>query len=112
MALYLVVRHRQNPNQPFHNIWLDDELLKSIQTTPEIGEFCSKAKVQNHLVYIHRCGYEDYSPVICCSAHVGDVAEIGGWIIVEFRDQTRLNITPPEPPLVRGQNSYESPPSS
>ena len=113
MALYLVVRHRQNPHQKFENRWQDDELLTSIQTTLEIGNLCITAKAQNQWVYIHRCGYNGYEPMICCSVHVADVEEIGGWIIVEFRDQTRLrNSSPPKPPPDEGDNFYENPPRS
>lgn len=113
MALYLVVRHPLAP-QAFQNVW-ENELLMSIQTTLEIGNLCSEAMAENHWVYIHRCGhccgYEDYPPVICCSVHVANVAEIGGRIIVEFRDQTPLNIQPrTPPPPAEGQNSYEAPP--
>jgi hypothetical protein len=107
-ALYLVVRHRQNPQQPFQNIWLDDERLASIQTTLEISELCKKEKDLNQQVYIHRCGYENHSPIICCSAHVADVAEIGGWNIVEFEDQTLLNSMPTVQPI-RHQNYYFAP---
>jgi hypothetical protein len=107
-ALYLVVRHQQNPQQPFHNVWLDDELLASIQTTLEISELCNKEKKANHLVYIHRCGYEDCPPMICCSVNVMNVAEIGGWIVVEFSEQARLEIVPTVQPI-RHQNYYFAP---
>jgi hypothetical protein len=112
MALYLVVRHPQNPNQTFENRWENDELLTSIQTTLEIANLCIQARVQNQWVYIHRCGYNGNDPMICCSVHVANVEEIGGWIIVNFIDQTRLvNSTPPEPPPPdEGDNSYEGPP--
>ncbi len=109
MALYLVVRHQKAPQQTFHNIWMDDELLTSIQTTLEVGELCRQEMNLNHVVYIHRCGYLDYPPVICCSVHITDVEEIGGWIIVKFGNQTPLDFTPPVPP-VQGQNNYFAPP--
>jgi hypothetical protein len=111
-ALYLVVRHRKNPQQPFQNIWLDDELLTSIQTTLEISELCRKEKEANYRVFIHRCSYEDCHedcpPIICCSVNVMDVAEIGGWIIVEFGDQTLVNSVPTVQPI-RHQNYYFAP---
>jgi len=109
MALYLVVRHRQNPAQRFHNIWKDNDLLESIQTTLEIGKLCMDAKAQKQLVYIHRCRYGVCPPTICCSVHVAVVAYIGGLIIVEFGDQTRLNIAPrTPPPPVLGQSFYKA----
>ena len=82
MALYLVVRHPQNPRQTFENRWQDNELLTSIQTTLEIGNRCREAMAQNQWVYIHRCGYNGYEPMICCAVHVAAVEEIGSWIIV------------------------------
>jgi hypothetical protein len=108
MALFLVVRHRKNPKQPFENVWQDDELLTSIQTTVKIGELCKKEQNAKRQVYVHRCGYEDFPPVICCSVQIADVAEVGGWIIVEFREQKRLDGVPPVPPI-RHQNHYVAP---
>jgi len=111
MALYLVVRHPQNPHQTFANRWENDELLTSIQTTIEIANLCTEARAQNQWVYIHRCGYNGVEPKICCAVHVADVEEAGGWIIVTFRDQTGLtppNSTPREPPPPDdGDNSYD-----
>jgi len=115
MALYLVVRHPQNPHQTFENRWENDELLTSIQTTIEIANLCTEARAQNQWVYIHRCGYNGVEPKIkpkiCCAVHVADVEEAGGWIIVNFTDQTRLvNSTPSEPPPNEGDNSYDGSP--
>jgi hypothetical protein len=111
MALYLVVRHRQNLTQRFHNVWQNDDLLTSIQTTLEIGKLCMDAKAQKQWVYIHRCRYGVCPPTICCSVHVAVVADIGGLIIVEFRDQTPLNIAPgAPPPPEQGQSYYRRPP--
>ena len=114
MALYLVVRHRQNPHQKFENRWQDDELLTSIQTTLEIGNLCIAAMARNQWVYIHRCGFNGYEPMICCAVHVANVEEVGGWIIVTFRDQTGLtppNSTPREPPPPdERDNSYDDRP--
>jgi hypothetical protein len=115
MALYLVVRYPSAP-QTFHNVWRDnsDELLESIQTTTEIGNRCIEAMAQNQWVYIHRCRHNGCEPMICCAVHVADVEEIGGRIIVTFRDQTGLtppNSTPREPPPPgEGDNSYDDRP--
>jgi hypothetical protein len=112
MALYLVVRHRL-ADPTFENVWQDrsDDLLTSIQTTVEIGNLCAAEQALNLLVYIHRCGFEHCPPTICCSVHVAEVAVIGGAIIVEFRDQTPLNIAPGAPPPPgQGQSYYHAPP--
>jgi hypothetical protein len=59
-----------------------DDLPASIQTTVKIGNLCSAKKSLNHLMYIHRCGFGDCPPKICCSVHVSKVEAIGGWIMV------------------------------
>ena len=114
MKLYLVVRHRQNPQQLWLNIWQDDvndEQLTSIETTLEIGNLCNEEKNRNHLVYIHRCGYEDYPPMICCSACVAEVTatDNANRVKILFREQTTLN-SPPIIQPVRHQNYYFAPP--
>jgi hypothetical protein len=56
MALYVVVHHQQDENQPWVYAWLDDELIEAIQTTSEIGRLCQRAKERGERVYVHRCG--------------------------------------------------------
>ena len=111
MALYLVVRHPLDARRSrFDNEWLNDELT-SITTTPEIGMLCRAAMARNDLVYIHRCGWDDYVPTVCCSVHVAEVNAIGELPQVRFRDQTLLNIVPGVPPPPGpGDNYYHAPP--
>jgi len=112
MALYLVVWHRLDKRtpRPFENDWLDNELLKSIRTTPKIGELCDEAMRQKHIVYIHRCFCRDpYSrSLICCSAQIADVTVNNGETEVLFQNQKIVNVRPLKRP-VRGQNFYHAP---
>lgn len=111
MALYLVVHHRQDPHQTFRNIWQNDGLLTSIQTTLAIGELCSKEKDMNNRVYIHRCGCRTlgFRPMICCSVRVAEVTISHEQAEVQFEDQREVNCrtkVQPEP----GQSNYSAPP--
>jgi hypothetical protein len=111
MALYLVVWHRldQRIPRPFEDDWLDNELLKSIRTTPKIGELCDEAKRQKHIVYIHRCGcLNPYSrPMICSSAQIADVTVTNGETKVLFHNQEIVNVRPLKRP-VQGQSFYHA----
>jgi hypothetical protein len=113
MALYLVVWHRLDKRipRPFENDWLDDELLKSIRTTPKIGEFCDKANRQKHIVYIHRCFCRDpYSrSLICCSVRVAKVTIQDGQTEVQFEDQIVVKSRPTVRPE-QGDKYYFAPP--
>jgi hypothetical protein len=115
MALYLVVRHRLAEPSFKNNKWQDesDALLMSINTTQEIGEFCSEAQKQKQRVYIHRCGFPklDIKPLICCSVSIAKVTIRNRQTEVQFEDQTQLNIKPrTPPPPVQHQNYYFAPP--
>ena len=97
---------------PFENDWFDNdnERLKAIKTTLEIGELCKEASERKQAVYIHRCGCRDpYSrPMICCLAHVAKVTISNGETEVQFQNQRTLNILPVKRP-VRGQSFYLAP---
>ena len=106
MALYLVLRHRQAADQAYKNVWLDDGLIGAIETPSEIGELCSKAKDRGERVFVHRCGWEEIPPVVCCSAKVEEVCD--GYksnVFVTFTDAVVVEQSPPVTP-VRGQNYY------
>ena len=74
MALYIVVRHPRNVHPRWQgSVWLDDNRILSITTTPQVAAQCRTADI----VYIHRCGWKppppggDYvNPIISCSATV------------------------------------------
>jgi len=106
MSLYVVVHHRQDNSQPWKNAWLDDHLIEGIQTTKEIGKLCIQAKERGEQVFVHRCGYQEHLPLVCCSAEVDNVAEIDNvTTLVRFIVPTLLSENPPITP-VRGQNFY------
>ena len=55
MVLYLVIRHRK-AKPSWKNEWLDDDRLRAIETTAEIGSLCENAKENGEQVFVHRCG--------------------------------------------------------
>ena len=108
MALYVVVHHQRAENQPWVNAWLDDELIEAIQTTSEIGHLCQRAKERGERVYVHRCGWGDSPPVVCCSAEVEDIGTIDrATVLVRFRSATAVGAEPSVNP-VKGQNFYQA----
>jgi len=106
MALYVVVHHNRDSNQPWVNSWLDDERLEAIQTTRQIGEFCRAAQQANESIFVHRCRWGDIEPTICCSASVAQVGKIDERTsLVTFDSQQVLNVPSPVTPTL-GQNYY------
>ncbi|MDR3460004.1 MAG: hypothetical protein P4N60_21465 [Verrucomicrobiae bacterium] len=106
MPLYVVVHHQRDENQPWINAWLNDQLIEAIQTTKEIGKHCREAKQHSERVFVHRCGWGEMPPVICCSAEVESVAEIDrASVLVRFTNVMAANDFPPKSPI-KGQNFY------
>jgi hypothetical protein len=104
--LYLVVRPRQNPDQTFRNIWLDDDRLQSIETTIEIGEHCKEAMTTDKRVYVHRCGFETSAPCISCSALVVESSQITQSLyFVKFANHSLIGAVPSFSPS-QGTNHY------
>ena len=104
--LFVVVHHRQDPNRLWANSWLDDERLEAITTTAEIGGLCQDAMDRGEPVLVHRCGWGDFQPLVCCSASVVQSAAIDGHTsVVMFGAQQVLSATPPVSPHL-GQSYY------
>ena len=68
--LHLVVHHRRDSHQPWVNHWIDNDLLGTITTTQKIGLLCEDARIKGASIKVHRCGWGDEPPVICCKARV------------------------------------------
>jgi hypothetical protein len=100
--LYVVVHHRDDPEQPYANCWLDENRLEAITTTAKIAGLCLDEQKKGKYVYVHRCRWADNPPVICCRALV-ELADPVGY--VKFKDQEVLASTPAVT-LGRGQNFY------
>ncbi len=109
MALYIVVHHQQDPRQTGANSWLDDDRLCSIQTTKHVATLCSAALSRIETVFIHRAGFGEIEPRICCSLNVQSVDTVdSNTSLVKFKSQTVCDEAPPIQPA-RGQNSYQYP---
>jgi hypothetical protein len=108
MAFYIVVHHRRAKEQPWSNAWFDDERLRAITTTTEIGRRCAEAARDGAEVFVHRCAYGD--PSIACAAKVRRVEALSkNEAFVEFADARAIG-SPPLLHPVEGQNSYDAPP--
>lgn len=106
MALYIVVHHRSDQSQPWCNAWIDDNQIQAIQTTVEIGQMCERAMRNGGRIFVHRCGWGECAPAICCSAKVESVDAIDRrTTLVIFDDPVTLNDQPTFAPG-RGQNCY------
>lgn len=106
MKKYLVVHHRQDPSQPWANDWLDDSQLVAITTTTPIATLCQAAQRSGEVVGVHRCGFGDTPPEICCNLRVKSVAGLDSktWLVT-FMDQNSISEAPPNRPAP-GQNAY------
>ena len=105
MALFVVVHHRRDRDQPWVNHWDGNDRLRAITTTTEVAALCGKAKNNAERVYVHRCGWAGGVPLVCCSVLVRDAGrddEIG-W--VRFTEPMAMQAEPTVHPAC-GQNSY------
>jgi hypothetical protein len=102
MALYIVVHHPCDPHQPYANEWDRDQLLRSFQTTPGFVRQHTEALRPGERIFIHRCGWGDSPPVICCSVKVQEVTPY----FVRVSDVRLMNETPPMHPMP-GCGHYE-----
>ena len=103
MALYIVVHHPRDPDQPYANDWDPrTHTLRAFQTTPKWVREHSQALQPGARLLIHRCGWGDHPPVICCSVAVQEVTPYF-IIVTDVRDMEEL---PPLQPMP-GCGSYE-----
>jgi hypothetical protein len=107
VEFFVVVHHRRDREQPWVNLWDDDDRLQAITTTSDIAARCERARRNAERIYVHRCGWARGRPLVCCSVLVrgaGRDDEIG-W--VKFSDPLVLQAEPTVHPA-RGQDSYEA----
>jgi hypothetical protein len=108
MALYIVVQHRRDPEQPWSNTWTDDDRLAAISTTEELAGRCGVAQERGEAIFVHRCAWAGWPAIVCCSVQVKDTRSTEGFGWVEFREPVVLTAPPPVQPA-RGQSHYEAP---
>ena len=108
MALYIVVHHHRDSNQPWQNAWVDDQVIEAITTTSEIGRMCQRSQQSGTPVYVHRCAWGECTPVISCATQVVRVDHIDKKTsLVTFEQGVACNVQPPRQPYP-GQNFYEA----
>lgn len=104
--LHLVVHHPKDSHQPWVNCWIDDETLEAITTTLDIGRRCSDAMELGDVVRIHRCGWGDCAPSVCCEVKVVQSAPYDKrTYLIGFELVQALGTTPKVSPHP-GQNYY------
>ena len=94
--LYLILHHKDQPDQPYENTWVDAWRVSDITTDPPIGRLCE----ENRFAYIYRCRWGDWSPCVACSVEVDSVTqEIDDRGIVfsrvRFKNVVKMNDIPP-----------------
>jgi hypothetical protein len=88
MALYVVVHHRNDVHPRWRgNIWIDDDRIASITTTPLVADQCRVAD----RVFVHRCGWRPrggrpVGPVVSCVAVVDRISGTVEEPVIHFRD--------------------------
>ncbi|MGO9093853.1 MAG: hypothetical protein ACLQGV_01395 [Bryobacteraceae bacterium] len=107
MAFYIVVRNRRNPEQPWQNVWADDNCIKQITTTLDIAKRCEDLAARNEVLLVHRTQWKAIPALISCECRVSTVTYGKGNARVQFKDCRPLNLRPPLTPE-RGQNCYEA----
>jgi hypothetical protein len=104
-SLYIVLRHRGNRHENWKdNDWADDDHIRSITTTPKVAAQCQEADI----VYVHRCGWKNILPSICCVAKVERIAGSKKKPQVFFKDVRTVGLPTEKRPYGR-MNSYHHP---
>jgi hypothetical protein len=89
MALYIVVHHPSDSQQPYANEWASDGFLRAFQTAPSFVRANKHALREGEQLFIHRCGWGDSPPVICCCVKVLEVTDYFVRVTpVRFMDET------------------------
>jgi hypothetical protein len=108
MPLHLVLHHRRAREQPWSNAWEDDDRIRAITTTDEVGDLCTAAMKRNEEIFIHRCAWSGGEPVVCCAAKIASVDQMPQReAFVRFHKTRQLHVLPTERPRA-GQNFYEA----
>jgi hypothetical protein len=107
MAMYVIVHHPSDADQPYRNEWDGDQLV-AITTRSDLGKRCREAMTAGERVYVYRCAWSAEPATICCSARVAVAELIPGGAFVRFTDGIPLAGCPPYP-ASKGQICYEAP---
>ena len=111
MAFYIVVRHPDNPCQPYSNSWAkDNDCLDAITTPGDVARLLKKERNAGNRIYVHRCAWGGAPATICCSLAVGEISEIDkSTCLVRFSNARPLSCEPHVSPH-QGQNYYVASP--
>ena len=111
MALYIVVRHPENPDPTYSNSWTsDNRLLLSITAPKDVAVSLAGEREMNARVFVHRCAWGGVPARIWASVFVGTIAQRDKRDhLVTFVEPQPMDREPPFP-ASQGQNSYTAPP--
>ncbi len=105
--MHIVVHHRRDPQQPYDNAWLDDNILYAVTTPNAVANLLRVEQRSRCRVYVHRCALGlEINHVICCSLEVDQIRRINKReSYVTFTNATLLDDPPSITPMP-GQNYY------
>ncbi len=106
MALYVVLRHPDHPEQTWNNGWQPDKrLVDAIMTNRDVAPLCIASQRAEEYVYVHRCKWGGANAEITSRAKVKSVTKIGGDFFVSFSTPEPVATTPRVQPS-QGQDYY------
>ena len=109
VALYIVLHHPKDRDQPWVNRWSTDGTLCAITTTADIAARCHASLGRGERVFVHRRGHRGGEPAICCSVAVKKTGREEDVAWVDFHEPEALDLAPtffPKP----GEGYYFAPP--
>jgi len=95
MALYIVLQHPKDRDQPWVNRWDDRGLLRAITTSADVAARCLASHGRGDRVYVHRRGHSGGEPSICCSVVVKKTGREEDVAWVDFQEPVALDVAPP-----------------
>src|SRR5579859_1888803 len=106
MALYVVLRHPDNPEQVWSNAWQPDKrLVDAIMTNNDVAPLCNAAQRAGEYVYVHRCAWGTATAEITSRARVQSVTKVGRDFYIQFSSPEPVAASPRVQPF-QGQDSY------
>jgi hypothetical protein len=104
--MYIVVRHKNDPQQTYTNVWTDSGVLKAITTPNNVADLLKIEKANGRRILVHRCGLGTIPHRICCSLEIDQIARIDQRdSYITFLNPLRVDDDPSHNPG-RGENYY------
>jgi hypothetical protein len=112
MALYVVLRHPNHPEQTWSNGWRSDgRLVDGITTNRTVQALCVQAQSAGDYIYVYRCALGGSGAEITCRAKIKAVTMLGRDYLVSFHEPEPLAATPRVQPLQGDDYYHDAPPA-